>query len=816
MSANPTLQLAKEYVHFTNKNIFLTGKAGTGKTTFLRNLKDTLPKRMAIVAPTGVAAINAGGVTIHSFFQLPFGPHIPESISSQSTYKFKRERISLIKSLDLLVIDEISMVRADTLDAIDEVLRKYRDRHKPFGGLQLLMIGDLHQLPPVVKDADWQMLREYYHTPYFFGSKALELTAPVRIELTKIYRQTDQRFVDLLNQVRDNRLTTDGLNTLNARYIPNFTPDEEEGFITLTTHKDKAQHINTDKLKALGGYSRTFESEQTGDFSVQNFPTEASLELKIGAQVMFVKNDPSREKQYYNGKIGKVVRFNTDTIFVKCQDEYAEIAVEKTTWQNVKYVLDPQTKDVGEQIIGTFVQFPLKLAWAITIHKSQGLTFEKAIIDANSSFTHGQVYVALSRCKSLEGLVLSSQIGASSIKTDGVVAAYSAEASNNMPDAQQLEKEKLAFQQLLLLELFDFDGLKGASFTLNKTIQENASSLPPDVATQQYAFNQNIYEGVYRVADKFKAQLYRLFQEADGAVDSPPLTERVGKACSYFLDQIEQELSPKLEGLVIETDNTALKKTTNDALEQIKRGLHIKLKCLMATLGGFKAQTYLRAKADADIEYQAKFKAETPPTKIPKGQHNGQLYARLKAWRNEMAAENNVEDYMILTVKSLSELAQKLPRSGKALADIKGIGKVKIKQFGEAILQIIEEYCEETRVTGPSEEVPLTLTKSTHKASGKVPTKQVSYEAFLSGKTIAEIATERKLTEGTVEGHLLDYIATGDIDIFQLYPAERIQPIIDHFMERQSRSATEARQALGDTYSYYEIRAVLKHLHTVS
>ena len=408
MTQNPQLELAINFVQFTNKNLFLTGKAGTGKTTFLHNLKKSSLKRMAVVAPTGVAAINAGGVTIHSFFQLPFVPYVPGSNGAQQQRRFQRDKINLIKSLDLLVIDEISMVRADTLDNIDEVLRRLRNPAKPFGGVQLLMIGDLHQLSPVVKDEDWKILKEHYSSLYFFNSKALHKTSHVTIELKHIYRQSDSFFIDLLNRVRENRIDADVLASLNQRYIHNFKPADDEGYITLTTHNATAQEINENKLAEIKLKSQRFKATIEGEFPEFAYPTALDLEVKIGAQVMFIKNDPSREKLFYNGKIGNVTRIDNQVIYVKCSSDSMEIAVEPLEWNNISYELNAETKEVTENIIGRFIQHPLKLAWAITIHKSQGLTFEKAIIDANAAFAHGQVYVALSRCKSFEGLVTTN------------------------------------------------------------------------------------------------------------------------------------------------------------------------------------------------------------------------------------------------------------------------------------------------------------------------------------------------------------------------------------------------------------------------
>lgn len=694
MTANTPLQIASEFVRDTNRNIFLTGKAGTGKTTFLHNLQKTLYKRMAIVAPTGVAAINAGGVTIHSFFQLPFGPHIPGSIaSSGSTHKYSKEKINLVKSLDLLVIDEISMVRADMLDAIDEVLRRYKDRSRPFGGVQLLMIGDLHQLSPVVKDEEWKALKSHYDTVYFFSSSALRKTNPVRIELTHIYRQTDSTFIDLLNRVRENKLDNQTLEILNQRYIANFKPDANEGYITLTTHKARAQKINADKLQGILGQSKYFEATVSGDFPPFSYPTEQNLELKVWAQVMFVKNDSSREKLYYNGKIGQITRMGTDSIYVRCHDDELEIEVKPEEWKNVKYVLNEKTKEIDEEILGSFTQFPLKLAWAITIHKSQGLTFEKAIIDANESFAHGQVYVALSRCKTLEGMVLSSKIVTGSVKTDGTIAAYANETTNNTPDNKELRSAKIDFQRLQLMELFDFGDIKRALFQLKKILDENQPILNPAALEIMKPLQEKTEEEICDVADKFKNQLGRLLTDGVLPEEDENIQSRVKKGTAYFLTKMDTLLASDVNDLAIETDNTALKKTATASLENLQKAIFMKRACISASLETFDSLKYTRAKANADIDF--KTKTSEPVTKVAakfrKGMKNGHVFENLKAWRNEIAAEHNVLDYMVLPMKTMLEISETAPESIIELGKIKGIGKTKLKQYGDAILKIIRD-----------------------------------------------------------------------------------------------------------------------------
>lgn len=380
---NPQLQLANDFVEFTGQHIFLTGKAGTGKTTFLRHLKDRSPKRMIVVAPTGVAAINAGGVTIHSFFQISFGPQVPgyQGGDKQGFKRFSKEKRNIMKSLDLLVIDEISMVRADLLDGIDETLRRFRNNNRPFGGVQLLMIGDLQQLAPVVKEDEWNILRSHYETAFFFSSKALQKTQYVSIVLLHVYRQSDQHFLDLLNKIRDSQADRELIDQLNKRYKPNFDPGNEN-YIILTTHNAKAKQINESKLVRLKTKSVHHGAEVGGNFPEYTFPTEVDLELKKGAQVMFVKNDPNPEKRYFNGKIGTITDFTEDEVIVQCPEEKEPIYVTAVEWQNIKYSIDEDTKEIRESVEGTFTQIPLKLAWAITIHKSQGLTFDRAIIDS--------------------------------------------------------------------------------------------------------------------------------------------------------------------------------------------------------------------------------------------------------------------------------------------------------------------------------------------------------------------------------------------------------------------------------------------------
>jgi hypothetical protein len=693
---NEKLRLAYGFVENTNRNIFLTGKAGTGKTTFLHNFRKTTPKRMVIVAPTGVAAINAGGVTMHSFFQLPFGPHLPGAEYNQepAAKKFSREKIRLMQSLDLLVIDEISMVRADMLDAVDGVLRRYRSHQKPFGGVQLLMIGDLHQLSPVVKENEWELLKEYYSTLFFFGSRALAETNFISIELDYIFRQTDSGFISLLNQVRENQMDEHCLRKLNERYIPNFSYSDDDGYILLTTHNAGAQQINNERLAGINEKSHVFRAEVEGDFPAFTYPTDHELELKTGSQVMFVKNDSSRDKLFYNGKIGKIIGFEDDEIRVKCPGDLHEIVVKPVKWENLRFSLDEKTREVKEEIIGTFSQIPLKLAWAITIHKSQGLTFERAIIDAQAAFAAGQVYVALSRCKSFEGLVLRTPIPGRAIKTDFSVYGFSQEVRNNQPDDAELEIARQKFRNELILDLFDFNSLKNKLIYAKKVFINAGNSLVSEFVTEINKIESSFNSDIVEVSDKFRRQLQFLMSRPDESNDDTEVDERLKKACQWFTEKLESTLNPCLAGIRIETDNKALEKTAMEALSGLRRELFIKLAVLRSSSGDFNTLSCLQARANAELDFQEKPIKETLKKVAPPNTSHPEFYIWLKDWRNEKASELDIEPYLVLPQKTLMEIAKMLPRNKKALGSIKGIGKAKLRVFGDEILHIIEEYCE--------------------------------------------------------------------------------------------------------------------------
>lgn len=421
-SGNFELNVARFIVEKTDMSLFLTGKAGTGKTTFLRDVVRHTKKKCIVLAPTGIAAVNAGAMTIHSFFQFGLGPFVKGVIEPKSDFRINKSKLELIRNLQLLIIDEVSMVRADLMDHIDVELRRIRRNSKPFGGIQLLMIGDLQQLPPIAHGGEDELLRQYYKTLYFFSSAALKSMKYSCIELKTVYRQTDGHFINILNHARECTLTNQDISDLNTRYIPDFSPRPEDGYIRLMTHNRQVDYINATEMAKLDSHPFTFEAAVTGTFPEESYPTANSLTLKKGAQVMFIKNDP--ERRFINGTLGEIRSIDKNCIAVRLAESGKTIEVEPMEWQNIRYQFDDETKEISSKQIGRFKQYPLKAAWAITVHKSQGLTFDKAIIDVHAAFSPGQAYVALSRCRTLEGLVLSSPVSASVFMKDKAVDAY--------------------------------------------------------------------------------------------------------------------------------------------------------------------------------------------------------------------------------------------------------------------------------------------------------------------------------------------------------------------------------------------------------
>jgi len=700
METNAELELAWRCIERTGTHLFLTGKAGTGKTTFLKQLKERSPKRMVVLAPTGIAAINAGGVTIHSFFQLPFAPYIPGTeFSSNKLFKFGKEKINIIRSLDLLVIDEISMVRADLLDLIDHILRRYRDKTKPFGGVQLLMIGDLQQLAPVVKDEERRLLEEYYDSIFFFDSKALQQTSYISIELKRVFRQSEAHFLHLLNQIRENTANNETLVALNQRYIPNFEAKEGEEYIRLTTHNAQAQEINDKYLAKIKAPSYSFRSTVTGNFPQSSYPADEILTLKEGSQIMFVKNDSSFDKKFYNGKIGRIIRMTEDEIEVQGQGDLSSFVLQKEVWTNSKYVLNKETKEISEEVEGTFEQYPVRLAWAITIHKSQGLTFERAIIDIGGSFAHGQTYVALSRCKTLDGIVLSSPITQKAIISNMQVTDFVKEAENLAPNESVMTELERAYYLQLLSEQFDFQPIRNTFARTIEQFEESAGKLYPHLF-EQCKISFDVFSAkIISVSDNFKNVFTHLFKENPNYKENSTLQERISSGATYFSDCLIEILLPLVSSLKVEIDNKEGQKRMNELIESLTTALRIKLSTLQhIPTDGFSVEAYQKAKSEASILQQEEHK-ETSKKKLFKEKSvvsddivHQELYEHLRAWRNAEATERLLPAYAILHQKALHGIANLLPSTSNDLLKIPHLGKKTVEKYGATILDIVGEF----------------------------------------------------------------------------------------------------------------------------
>ncbi len=618
MEQNNELRTAWDFVESTGRSIFLTGKAGTGKTTFLKAIMEHSRKRPIVVAPTGVAAINAGGVTIHSFFQLPFSPYVPGA-KVESKFDFGKEKRKIIASSDLLIIDEISMVRADLLDAIDAVLRRFREHGQPFGGMQLLMIGDLAQLTPVVTPEDERMLKPYYDTPYFFGSKALQQIDYVTIQLSHVYRQQDESFIALLNEIREGHPSAEALSVLNSRCKPMFIPRPEEPYIRLTTHNNLANFYNESELQKLPGRSYQYRAEVKGTFPEYSFPTAETLVLKEGAQVMFVKNDPSGEHLYYNGRIGRVMEASEKRLTVYCEGDANAIEVEPLEWENTRYTLNEQTREIESEVQGTFKQLPLRLAWAITIHKSQGLTFDRAIIDANQSFAPGQVYVALSRCRTLEGLVLASPLDARAVINDERVDSYISQQEYQAERSiQQLPLLKQEYERYLLMQLFDFRAILYLEETMVRIFAEffyhSHASLKQLHDQTLFDLRQRVLEVAVKWQQKIQIMSIESLRDAD-------FLDRVKRSAEYFADQLRDILNkPIALSFKVETNNKQASRRLNNVLPDLKQAwLARRYLLLKIAEKGYTVDNYLHEKQmsmlDALSEGDVKPKRQRKPRK---------------------------------------------------------------------------------------------------------------------------------------------------------------------------------------------------------
>ncbi|WP_147676119.1 helix-turn-helix domain-containing protein [Algibacter pacificus] len=814
MAENKELELAWEFVNNTNRSIFLTGKAGTGKTTFLHRLKMDCLKRLVVVAPTGVAAINAKGVTIHSFFQMPFGPILPDTDLNASkgfNRKFNKTKIDIIRSMDLLVIDEISMVRADLLDGIDRTLRRYKNRNKVFGGVQVLMIGDLQQLSPVIKESEWHILKPYYKNGFFFSSQAYQACDAITIELKHIYRQDNPTFINILNEIRNNVLSEVSAAELNKRYIPDFTPKPDDGYISLTTHNNKAEATNITELNKLDGKNRFYQAKVEGKFPEYAYPNNEALELKVGAQVMFVKNDSSPEKRYFNGKIGKVIHLDQDEVVVHCPDDEFNIVTTPEVWENINYTVDKDTKAITENKIGSYTQMPLRLAWSITIHKSQGLTFEKAIIDAQGAFAHGQTYVALSRCKSLEGLVLKSKIHSNQIISDANVITFNKNAEANEPDRTILEESQKNFQLDLIAEVFDFYPFLYPANRILDIFYKNRGSIKGHIEAPLLAIKPAI-TNFLKVSNGFNAQLKELSKTEPLPDTSTLIQDRFKKAIAYFKVQTETHFVTQLNAFNYTTDNKTIDKDLAKAVDLLEELLAAKILLFNGLAEGFSVKKLLELRA------KSKFLAKDKPKKVRKtvidGTANVELFEMLRVLRNEIAEKNGLIHYQVFTQKTLYEMCETLPLTKKELLEIDGMGKIRVDKYGADILKVIKSYCDENDIDTNTDNINFEEEKIVEKPKKqKVDTKKVSLNLFKSGKTITEIEEERELTHTTIIRHLSSFIDSGEVKYSDLMPIEHYQELKKIIPKKTFESLTDLKHQVDDKYTYEELRLMLKALN---
>jgi hypothetical protein len=707
--SNVTFSLAADFINHTSKSVFLTGKAGTGKTTFLKYICGHTHKNFVVAAPTGVAAINAGGVTLHSLFQLPFGIYVPGfhtsdgsvQITNRSTlfknFKLSKDKRDLLQELELLIIDEVSMVRCDMLDATDAILKMVRKNQKPFGGVQVLFIGDLYQLSPVAKTDEWNILKHHYNSPFFFDAKVVQECQLLSIELKKIYRQNDQVFIDLLNNIRNNTPTSHDFALLNSRLM---NLDDPEGYVTLTTHNYKADALNAHELNKLDGIAHPFKAIIDNDFPERMYPTDPLLILKQGVRIMFIKNDTSEQKKYFNGKMATVTGIDGETVTAKFDHgELFDLTYE--TWRNIRYHFNADTDEIEEEELGSFTQYPIRLAWAITIHKSQGLTFERAIIDAGKSFAAGQVYVALSRCISLQGMVLQTPITEQQISTDPRVIAYAAELKDELALTNLLQHEREIYEREALVKLFDFT-------KISRTIsdwQEYITGKKNDALTDTVVLSNELMRemlALEEVAEKTQRWIERNYDDAYQRHDFNRFEEGLKKSITHFNKLLHENFFIKLQ------------------------------------------------------------------------QHHHQVKTKAKMKKHVQTLEHVA---MIVAAKA---------------------SKLRQAQWRDSLL-----------FTGNEQDYPGVLAKTSVK---KVSSAAESLTMFKQGASIEHIAETRGLATATIESHLLEFIKLGQLDVSSFVNAEKERAISTYIHSNPDAKSAQVKSALGDAYSYNEIRAVFYHL----
>ena len=741
-------QFTLKFINQTNRSLFLTGKAGTGKTTLLKEIIKTTHKNTVVVAPTGIAALNAGGVTIHSMFQLPFGGFIPDNsaphfsgnvkFETKSTlvrhFKMSGLKKSVIRNMELMIIDEVSMLRADLLDAIDFMMQSVRKKKAPFGGVQVLFIGDLLQLPPVIRDEEWSTLRKYYNGKFFFHSHVIQQNPPLYIELSKIFRQSDDAFISILNNLRNNQISTDDIAVLNQYVKPNFDLNKNKGYIILTTHNAKADATNAKALDDLKGKLMTFNPEIVDDFPDKIYPIEHNLQLKVGAQIMFVKNDPSFDKKYFNGKMGFIKSLSSNEILVHFPDENLTIEVEKYEWQNIRYKVNEMTKEIDEEVLGTFVHYPIKLAWAITVHKSQGLTFDKAALDVSQVFLPGQAYVALSRLRSLKGLILLSPLRMNGISNDQDVMDYSLNKASEEALAESLQQDTKKYLHNFLKATFDWSDLaqewRNHQFSYNEKSEVSEKSKHAVWAKKQA-------ESIGEVLDpsrKFLSQLDKLF--AANNFDINLISDRIHAAYNYFFVTMDCAVYDILW-----------------KIEEVKRAK--------------KAKAYFD---ELVLLEEMQIKA---------------VFQLMKA----KLLINTVADGAQISKENLTSNEIKSYRNNK-------ISEIQTK-FKELNITILEDDVDVNRYAKK---------KSSKTATPKKATTQETHELWLQSNSINEIAAIRKLTSQTIYGHFAKLIEAGQVQLQDVMPEDKIEALTLIFKKFKGESLNELMEAHGDKFTWNDMR----------
>ena len=733
-----------QFINQTQQNIFLTGKAGTGKTTLLHEIIQTTHKNVVVVAPTGIAALNAGGVTIHSLFQLPFSAFIPDYSSPQFSefvrfetkstlsrhFKMNNLKKSVIRNMELLIIDEVSMLRADLLDAMDFMLRIVRKSDRVFGGVQLLFIGDLLQLPPVIKDEEWKVLRNHYNGRYFFHSQVIRQNPPLYIELSKIFRQTDSLFVSLLNNLRHNQITDENIQLLNQYVNRKFNLQEHPGYITLTTHNTKADAINSRALAELQAKVFKFLPEIVGDFPEKIYPIDSELELKEGAQVMFIKNDLSPEKRFYNGKMGIIKALSEEEIVVDFPDEGKVVTVERYEWQNIRYSLHPDTKEIVEEIMGTYVHYPIKLAWAITIHKSQGLTFDKAALDMSHIFLPGQAYVALSRLRSLNGLILLSPLNLNGVLNDADVVGYSNHKANNTILAESLALQTQKFLLEYLKASFDWQNLTQEWRNHQYGVRDNKKQ---SVHFQWAKKQTEVLEGIQESAKKFRNQLDFLFSRE--TKDYQYIQQRISAAYDYFFKI--------LDGLVFEIfwkqEEFKRKKKTKGILEELQLLEELQIKAVF-----------------------------------------GMMKARLMI--------QHITSGVTISKENMSSEEMKTYK-----ANVVALVKKEFKTSNSSLMDDDFDY-------------DSSLKKSKKEKVAKKSTYEETLELWKSNHSIEEIAGVRKLSAQTIGSHIAKLIENGTIAITEVLPKDILDELAKAFDGFTDATLTPLKEKYGDQFTWNELK----------